>query len=471
MLRRGVTPPPRHWLLEELSGLGRLALPIALAQAGQSLMGLVDTAVVGRAGAAPLAAVGLGNAAFFSFSVLGIGLMMGLDPLVSQAVGAGDGARARRLLWQGGWLALGASAALALPMALVPAALEPLGIDAAVAADAARFVWWRLPGLPFLLLFIVGRSYLQAYGRTRPMLVAVVAANLANLPAAVLLVFGGAALPAWTGPLRLVPAMGAGGAALATSIVTVLQAAILALSVRGEAGTDRAPDPTRRRPSRADLSLAARLGLPVGLHMAAEVGVFALAGFLAARLGPVPLAAHQIALTYGSFTFNAAVGIGNAGSVRVGWAVGARDPARARRSGLAAFGAGAAFMSLGAIAFLLFARPLARLMTDQPEVVAAAAPLLAVVALFEISDGVQGVGAGVLRGAGDTRFTFVANLIGHYLVGLPVAVLLGMVLGGGVVGLWWGLCAGLTAVAVALLLRFWRLSRREISPVEARPGA
>jgi MATE family multidrug resistance protein len=205
--------------------------------------------------------------------------------------------------------------------------------------------------------------------------------------------------------------------------------------------------------------------------MAAEVGVFALAGLLAGRLGPVPLAAHQIALTYGSFTFNAAVGIGNAGSVRVGWAVGARDPARARRSGLAAFGTGAAFMSLGAIAFLLFARPLARLMTDQPEVVAAAAPLLAVAALFEVSDGVQGVGAGVLRGAGDTRFTFVANMVGHYLVGLPVAILLGMVLGGGVVGLWWGLCAGLTAVAVALVLRFWRLSRRAIAPVEARPAA
>jgi MATE family multidrug resistance protein len=110
-------------------------------------------------------------------------------------------------------------------------------------------------------------------------------------------------------------------------------------------------------------------------------------------------------------------------------------------------------------------------MTDQPEVVAAAAPLLAVAALFEISDGVQGVGAGVLRGAGDTRFTFVANMVGHYLVGLPVAILLGMVLGGGVVGLWWGLCAGLTAVAVALLLRFWRLSRRAIAPVEARPAA
>jgi MATE family multidrug resistance protein len=457
---------PRPWLREELSSLGRLALPIALAQAGQSLMGLVDTAVVGRAGAGPLAATALGNSLFFAVAVAGMGLMMGLDPLVSQAFGAGDRVRARRLLWQGVWLSLAVGALLALPMAFLPLLLEPAGIEPEVAAGAGRYLWLRLPGLPFLLLFMADRSYLQAAGRARPILVGAILANAANLLLDLLLVFGGAALPPWTGPLRLLPAMGAPGAALATTLCTALQAGFLALAVSAEPLD--APAPGLRRPVREDLLAATRMGLPVGLHMAAEVGVFALVGVLAGRLGRVPLAAHQIALTYGSFSFNAAVGIGNAGSVRVGRAVGARDTPRARRSGLVAFLAGAGFMSLWALLFLLLPWPLVRAMTDQPEVLAAAVPLMRVAAVFQISDGVQGVGAGVLRGAGDTRFTFAANVLGHYGLGLPVAIALGFGLGEGITGLWWGLCAGLTAVAVGLFWRFVRISSRDIAPAHAR---
>jgi len=152
--------------------------------------------------------------------------------------------------------------------------------------------------------------------------------------------------------------------------------------------------------------------------------------------------------------------------VRVGWAVGARDPLAARRSGLTAIAAGAAIMSLSGLAFLLFPREVARLVTDDPDVLALAAPLLSVAAVFQLSDGVQGVSAGVLRGAADTRFTFAANMVGHWVVGLPVALALGFGAGLGVVGLWWGLCAGLSAVAIALLVRFARISARGIRPVE-----
>ncbi|HET6924135.1 MAG TPA: MATE family efflux transporter [Anaeromyxobacteraceae bacterium] len=451
---------------EELSALGRLALPLALANAAQSFMGLVDTAILGRAGAAPLAGTGLGNLIFFSIAVLGIGLMMGLDPLVSQAVGAGDRARARHLLWQGVWLSCALGAALAVPMALAPLALVPLGIPPEVASQATGYLLLRLPSLPFLLFFYAARSYLQAHGAARAVLATAVIANVAHVPVDLLLVFGGGSLPAWAGPLRLVPAGGAAGSGLATSLSFALQAGLLGLSIRWT-GIDR-PVAGLRRPAPAEMRRAARVGLPVGLHLGAEVGVFALVGLLAGRLGREPLAAHQIAIAVASFSFNAAVGIGNAGSVRVGWAVGARDSAAARRSGLVAFGAGAGFMSLWGLAFLLFPGPLARLMTDQPEVVAAAAPLMVVAGVFQISDGIQGVGAGVLRGAGDTRFTFLANMVGHWAVGLPLALALGVGLGMGITGLWWGLCAGLTAVAAGLLARFLRLSSREIVPLAER---
>jgi MATE family multidrug resistance protein len=163
------------------------------------------------------------------------------------------------------------------------------------------------------------------------------------------------------------------------------------------------------------------------------------------------------------------VGVGQAGTVRVGWAVGARDTAAARRSGLTAFAGGAGIMAISALLFWLIPSHLARMLSDQEEVIAASVPLLAVCAVFQLSDGIQGVGAGVLRGAGDTRFAFLANLGGHYLVGLPIAILLGVRLGQGVIGLWWGLCAGLTAVAISLLTRFLRLSAREIVPLEAHP--
>ena len=460
-------PPARPRLLRELSALGRMAAPLALANGAVSLMGVVDTAILGRAGAVPLAATGLGNLLFFAVSVVGIGMMMGLDPMVSQALGAGDRRRARHLLWQGIWLALAVSALLAVPLSLVPTALEPLGIEHAVASQAGRYLLVRIPGLPFLLLYYATRAYLQAWGLTRPMLVSAAIANVFNFLAAVLLVFGGAGLPAWAGPLRLVPALGAPGSALATTLSTALQAGIMALTVRALGREDGAARPSRR-PVEADLRRSVTVGLPIGLHMAAEVGIFALVGFLAGRMGRDAIAAHQIGIAFGSFSFNFAVGIGNAASVQVGWAVGARNTPAARRSGLVAFAAGAGFMSLWGIAFLLFPQAFARVMSNQPDVVATAAPLMRVAGVFQISDGIQAVGAGVLRGAGDTRFTFLANIVGHWAVGLPVAVLLGFVLGGGVTGLWWGLCAGLTAVAVGLLGRFLRISAREIAPLEGR---
>jgi MATE family multidrug resistance protein len=457
------TEAPR--LLGEVRELLRLALPIAAAQAGIALMGVVDTAVVGRLGAAALGAVGLANGIFIAVGVIGIGVVMGLDPLIAQAFGAADRRRTRDLLWQGGWLSLIISAILAVPLAFAPRIIDVAGIEPAVARGAKQFLWARLPGLFPLLLFVAVRAYLQAAAAVRSLLIATVLANVANFLLDVLLVFGGAPLPRWTGPLRLVPAMGPAGSGLATSLCSVLQAAVLIAASRGL----REREAPRRGPNPHDLAAAARIGIPVGLQMGAEVGVFAIVGVLAGRLGAMSIAAHQIAISFASFTFCAALGVGNAGSVRVGWAIGARDRVAARRSGLIAFATGAPFMGLAALSFWLIPGELALLLSNREDVISASIPLLAVAAVFQMSDGVQAVGAGVLRGAGDTQFAFVANVVGHYAIGLPIAVTLGLFLGRGVTGLWWGLCAGLTAVAVALLSRFVQLSSREIAPLEPHP--
>lgn len=448
---------------EELRGLFRLALPIAAAQTGTQLMSVVDTAVVGRVGAVPLAAIGLGNSIFFAVSIVGMGAVMGIDPLASQAVGAQQPERARALLWQGMWLSLFVTIALAAVGAIVPLGMTHIDLPPDVVRLGSIFLWIRLLSLFPTLAFIVVRAYLQALHITRPMVMAMIAGNIFNFIADVLFVFGGHSLPAWCGPLRLVPAMGIAGAAVATVLGSFLQLWIIAAAVQ-HVPCDAAPE--RIRALRMDdVRHALRVGLPVGLQMGAEYGIFALVGVLAGRFGALQLAAHQTALTLISFTFTLAVGIGSAGSVRVGRAVGSRDIPGARMAGLAAFCGGMCVMLCSAAVFLSAPGALARVITSDPAVVAAAVPLLAVAAVFQLSDGIQGVGAGVLRGAGDTHYSFVANIIGHWCVGFPIALWLGFHRGGGVVGLWWGLCGGLSAVALLLFFRFLLVSSRDIKPL------
>jgi multidrug resistance protein, MATE family len=456
-------------LRAELRELFRLALPLAAAQAGTQLMTVVDVAVLGRYSARDLAAVGFANAFFFSITVIGMGAVFGIDPLVSQAVGAGDPLRARRSLWQGVWFALSVTAVLTLPLLGGSVLMQHVGVAPELIGPGREYLLIRTAGLAPLLLFLVIRSYLQAHSLTTPMLIAMVIANIVNFFGDLLLVFG-------AGPI---PALGAAGAAISTVAASLLEVAIVAWAARNVDVTSfRAPQshlPDSSPSSRLGMTSRAwdtteirrmfRMGWPVALQLAAEVGIFALVGVLAARLGTVPLAGHQVVLSLASFTYTMSLGIAAAGSVRVGSAIGSRRLEATRVAGRAAFIGGGAIMSIGALLFALAPRQLARLVTDQESVILAAIPLFSIAALFQISDGLQAVGSGVLRGAGDTHFSFVANLIGHWAIGAPVAWYLGFHRGMGIVGLWWGLCAGLTAVAVMLIYRYERLTLSPIEPV------
>jgi len=448
----------------ELKALLRLAGPLAAVHAGIQMLSLVDTAIVGRLGAAALGGVGLANALYFGIGIVGMGVMMGLDPLMSQALGAGDAHRARRLLWQAGWLSLLAAGPLMLVMLACLPVFDLAGVDAEAAREARVYLLVRTFGTVPWFLFVGLRSYMQSVGRTLALVLAVVVGNVVNLLASLLLVFGGEALPAFAGPLRAVPAFGVAGAAVATVLCTLFMLAVVGVAAH------RLPSPPLDRAARLPcwsiLGKAVRLGAPIGLQLGAEVGLFTLVAFLAGQLGAEQLAAHQIALTLAGFSFTLALGVGAAGSVQVGRAIGAGDARRTRLAGLVSFAGGGAVMACWAIVFALFPAAAARLLTDTREVLTIATSLGVVAAVFQLSDGVQAVGAGVLRGAGDTSFAFVANLVGHYAIGLPVAVELGLRRGLGVIGLWWGLFAALTAVALTLFVRFLVLSRRPIRPVD-----
>ncbi|MDR0965023.1 MAG: MATE family efflux transporter [Myxococcales bacterium] len=469
--RAPLTPKLEPTFRQEAKQLLRLAAPLAAVQVGTNFFGIVDTAIVGRLGAVPLAAVGLGHSVFFGVTVVGSGIMMGFDPLMSQALGARDEVRARVLLWQSVWLALIVGAVLTIPLLAISPFLHLFGIERAVAEMSCHYLLVRIIGLVPLLLFLGIRSYLQAKAKTAALVWGILAANLLNIAVTWWLAFGGEGLPAWLKAIPLfgdMPALGATGAAVASTLCVILQLALLVAELRKlpVAGFER----WQRRLALPDLNRAARIGLPIGLQMMAEVGFFVIVTFLAGRLGARDLAAHQIAITLAGMTFSCAVGVGAAASVRVGHGVGAFSVSSVRRAGFTAFGIGGSVMALSALCFFLWPAELAALLSNDLDVLALATPLLAVAAFFQLSDGFQAIGAGVLRGAGDVTFTFVTNLIGHYAIGLPVALSLGIWGGRGVTGLWWGLCAGLTAVGVVLIIRFVSLSKHPIRPLEMRRG-
>jgi MATE family multidrug resistance protein len=445
----------RH-LFRETRQIVKAGFPLAFTFAGNTLLGVVDTAVVGRLGASELAGVALANAIFYTVTVAAMGIVFGIDPIVSQALGAGEGARARAALRAGLRLALLVAVPVVAVLALAPLAFGSLGIEARTAGFGSEFLWARTLGAVPFLLVLAFRSYLQGRNFTRPLVVGTVLANVVNLLGNLVLVFGDASLERIGLPAVGMPALGVAGSAIASNLASAAQAILIFVAVRrllpAEGGGD----------TRIPYGAIVRVGLPIGLTLLAEVGAFSIAGVLAARIGPTAASGHQVAITLASLTFTVAMGFANATSVRVGRAVGRGDARAARLAGVAGFTASTGAMSLTALAFLVFAPELAGTMSNRPEVLASAIPLLYVAAAFQLFDGAQVVGAGALRGLGNTRFIQHANIVGYYAIGLPISVALAFGAGLAERGLWWGLCAGLAFVAAALFWKFLRAARGEI---------
>ncbi len=424
-----------------------LAAPLVAQQAGHHLMGVVDAAMLGRYSDAALAGAGVGNNVYFAVSCVGMGIVMGMDTVVPQALGAGDHAAARRAVGAGVRLAVLVGLVATLLVMASPGLLVLADVDREVLHEARAFLYMRALGVVPFLIVIALRSYLAAHGKTRPMVLAMIVGNVVNVGLDLALIYGVPALH--------IPALGVVGAAAATTLVTILIAAVYAIGVRD---LDRGS--VRPRSTAADLAAIARYGGPVGGQLLAEVGIFGLATVLAAHLGKIPAGAHSIALNLSSLTFAFSLGIASAVSVRVGHAVGGDDLALARRRGLLGIVLGLCVMAWFAAMFLVIPGLLASGFSDDPSVVAATVPLLQIAALFQLSDGTQAISAGALRGRGDTRSTLFANLLGHYAIGLPL--MLGLAFGAalGAPGLWWGLSVGLTATALFLVLRFLRSTSR-----------
>lgn len=440
----------RPEMISELRQVVRLAAPVVTVQLGLMFMGTLDTLMLGRVSPEALAAGALGNNFATACLLAAWGTVQGIDPLVSQAHGAGDVPAIRAHLQRGLWLAVLFSLPLA---ALFWDARRPLlwlSHQPEIATEAAAYLRALIPGNVGFLLFVVLRQTLQAMSKIRPAVIAILAGNGVNLAVNWLLIFGH-----WGAPR-----LGVVGSAYATSLGR--WALLLALVWAGRRdlapywrGFDRAA-----RSGREYVRYLA-LGLPIGVHYTLEMGVFAVVGFLMGRLGVPELGGHQIALNLASLSFMVPLGVGAAATTRVGNALGRGDLAGARRSAAASLVLGVGAMAGFGLLFAAFPRFLARLYTTDAAVIAMAAALLSIAAVFQVFDGTQVVSDGILRGAADTQIPAAIAMVGFWGLGMPFGLWLAFLRQLGPRGLWWGLTAGVFAVAVLLLARAaWQLRRK-----------
>jgi MATE family multidrug resistance protein len=420
-----------------------------IAELGWVAMGVVDTVMVGALGDSAIGAVGVGRALFFGIAVFGIGLLLGLDTVISNAYGGGDLARCRSALWHGVVLAFLISIPLTLLIRLLAGQLGGWGVDPDVLDHTIAYskvvCWAALP----IYLYSAARRYLQAMNQVLPVMIALVSANAVNVAANWILIFGKLGAPV----------MGVRGAAWA-SVISMWYMALFLLAVAWFHAS-RLDTETRFRWT-IDRALTARLmnlGLPAGFQLLLEVGVFCLATILAGRLSAAALAAHQIVINVASTTYMVPLGISQATGVRVGHKLGAGDPAAARRVGWMGIGLSASFMSVSAITFVLFPRFFFSLWDASPEALAIGISLFAAAAVFQLFDGMQVTAIGALRGLGDTRSALYWNFAGYWLIALPLGYVLCFRYGYGALGLWIGFCSGLIVCGIALVHRWNHASK------------
>jgi MATE family multidrug resistance protein len=438
--RRGVL------LRHEAGALLRVAVPLVLSQLGAVAMTTADTIMVGPLGPTALAAAGVASVIQLVALMFCSGTLMGMTTLVSHAAGAGDRAGTRRVLGQGLILALALSVPMtALLLAGGPIALA-LGQAPDVAAPAGGFMRALAFGIPPFMVFYALRQYLEGTGRTGPSVVVTFLGLLANVAGNRVLIFGV--------PGR-VPAMGVVGSGWSTTAARWAMVAMLVgyLLWRGELS----PRSRFPRPNGALLRRIVRIGVPIGGQVVAEVGIFSLAAVMMGWIGKVELASHQVAINIASTTFMVALGCSMAGAIRVGLHVGGGGRRGVRRAAVSTYLVSMSFMAVCALVFLLFPHELIGLYSHDPGILRVGSRLMLYAAAFQLFDGAQVAGLSILRGTGDTRVPMLITLVGYWVVGFPIAYLLGFHTALGPGGIWAGLVASLAVVALLLFLRVRRV--------------
>lgn len=437
----------------ELADTIRLSIPIVIAQLGVVLMGVTDDLFVGRLlGAIPLAGAGLSVSLSFLVSSIGVGGLSVVAALVSQARGRNDAAEINRLFRAGLWVALWLGLALGLVGVVVAYFYDQFGQTPEVTEIGRNFLLiLSVSNIP-LFLFIAARQLCDGLSYPRIALIITLLALFLNALLNYVLIKG-------VGPF---PALGVQGSALGTLLSRSFMAAAIILYIRRNRLFQAyfLPSFQTLRVSR-HIRQILQLGLPGGFTFFFEVATFSLAAMMAGWLGTDQLAAHQIAINMASITYMMATGISAAGSIRVSRALGRSNLAAVRRAGVAALWLVFVFMGLPAVVFLTANDWLVSwYIRDHAEVAAIAASLVIMAGFFQLSDGIQVVGIGMLRGLSDVNTPTIISLFAYWIIGLPMSYVLGFWFNLGAIGIWIGLLAGLTMAAILFPIRFFRLVRR-----------
>jgi MATE family multidrug resistance protein len=425
-----------------VSALSGFAIPIVTVQVGISLMGTVDALMVGRVSAADLAAVALGHLYFMTVSSFGTGTLLALDTVISQAVGSGKKKRIDLGIQRG--------LLLTIPLSLITGVLLLPAQDLFVLLRqptetipmASGYAIASIGGILPLYGFLVLRQSLQCLGAFSPIVWAVVIGNTTNIVLNWIFVFGHLGAPE----------MGAVGAGWATAAGRWVMAFVVLK--RGWFWLETHLGSFRKEVSdRVKMLQIIRIGCPIGIQTTLEYGVFAVIGLLVGLFGTIAMASHQIAISLASSTFMIAVGIAQATTVLVGRAVGSKDIPTARRFAGAGLLNVSVVMATTGLIFFFFPEFMAQLYTDDLSVIVLATTLIPIAGIFQIVDGLQAVTSGILRGIGDTLIPMGINLVGFWLIGLPISAYLGFGLDMASAGLWWGMVVALAVVCSFLMLR------------------
>ena len=437
----------------------QLAAPVIIGQLAVFSMSFVDTVMAGRLPEkdVALAALGIGGAVWSSIFMFVMGLLMVVQPSVAQLDGAEKKSEAASATRQALWIAI----ALAIPFWAFCQFSEPFmtwfGIDPAIVPTSAAYLKALSWGAPGICLVLLMRYFSEGTGHTRPTMLYGVAGALLNIPLNYVLMFGKLGFPA----------LGTVGIGYATAIVIWLQVLMLAIYILSHRHFEPFALMSRlEKPDFAQIADLLKVGVPIAIAIFVEGSLFVGAALLIGRLGPVPAAAHLVAINFSALMFMIPVGLSSALSIRVGNAIGRRDPVSARYVGFIGLFIILCIQVTSATIMLVFPEAIAGIYTDDVPVATLAVSLLFFAAIFQIPDGIQMVSAGILRGYKDTRAPMIYMIISFWIVGMTVGYNLTFNAGLGPAGMWIGMISGLTLGGGLMLWRVNHTSKQFI----AAPG-
>jgi len=431
-----------------------LAVPVMASQLGQVMVGVADNMMVGQVGYIPLAGASLGNAIFFFFMVFGLGVSFAITPLVGFAQGQGDKKHGGEVLRHG--LVINTILGVLLFIIVMVSAnyLHLLGQEPAVVEQATPYMFViGFSMIPFLV-FQSFRQFSEGLSMTKIPMIVSVSMNILNIILNYILIYGKLGAPE----------LGLLGAGIATLISRIMMAIVMVIYVLSHHSYK--PYLSSLGIKNLDLTLIKdllRIGIPAGLQFVFEVGAFSMAALMMGWIGAPTQAAHQIAINMASISYMTVSGLGAAAAIRVGNQLGKKQYKTMKDAALTLVAMGTALMVVFAALFILLKDKLPLLYNDQPEVVSIAAGLLIIAALFQLSDGVQVISLGALRGMKDVKIPTIITFLAYWVIALPLGYVLAFNYGYGANGIWFGLFLGLTIAGIWVFLRFIKLSNRQIT--------